>query len=234
MPEAADFIGPTDGMVFVRQAQVRYTSGPWSFSAGESETTIIAVTVDAGGARFNTDDNVMPDFTGRWTPRATGALQRRRRCCASSSTVRRDRDRRARCSVSGKCNLGSNDDMRYMANAGSGFSRYMAFGLGTDTVLDARRQPGCARRLRRLRRLAAAFSPTLRTNLMYSAAHVRQRHRAHRRRRDRAAQSLHANIFYSPFPKLDVGAELMFGQREIENGLDGDLKRLQSTIKYSF
>src|SRR5690606_556444 len=32
LPDAVDFVGPTDGTVFVRQAQVRYTKGPWSVS----------------------------------------------------------------------------------------------------------------------------------------------------------------------------------------------------------
>ena len=50
----------------------------------------------------------------------------------------------------------------------------------------------------------------------------------------RSVQSLRANIFYSPLPKVDVGAELMFGKRELESGADGDITRLQFTTKYSF
>ncbi|MBT0177925.1 hypothetical protein G9O68_14755, partial [Listeria seeligeri] len=30
LPEAVDFVGPTDGVIFVRQAQVRYTQGGFS------------------------------------------------------------------------------------------------------------------------------------------------------------------------------------------------------------
>src|SRR5690606_40479697 len=37
LPEAVDFVGVTDGTTFVRQAQLRYTSGPWSFSIERSE-----------------------------------------------------------------------------------------------------------------------------------------------------------------------------------------------------
>ena len=47
-------------------------------------------------------------------------------------------------------------------------------------------------------------------------------------------QSWRVNLLYSPYPKLDIGAELMFGQRELEDGRDGDLTRLQFTTKYSF
>ena len=42
------------------------------------------------------------------------------------------------------------------------------------------------------------------------------------------------NIFYSPFPKLDIGAEYRDAKAERENGDDGDLDRLQLTTKYSF
>jgi DcaP outer membrane protein len=40
LPDSVDFIGPTEGTVFVRQAQVRYTKGPWFFSVENPETTI--------------------------------------------------------------------------------------------------------------------------------------------------------------------------------------------------
>jgi hypothetical protein len=42
------------------------------------------------------------------------------------------------------------------------------------------------------------------------------------------------NLFYSPIPKLDIGAEYRWAQREIESGADGTLDRFQLTSKYSF
>src|SRR5690606_40103795 len=66
LPEAVDFVGPTEGTIFVRQAQLRYTSGPWSFSLENPQTT---VTSYQGAARFNSVDNVLPDLTGRWITR---------------------------------------------------------------------------------------------------------------------------------------------------------------------
>ena len=49
-----------------------------------------------------------------------------------------------------------------------------------------------------------------------------------------SAQSVHANLIYSPFPKLDVGAELIFGERKIESGAKGELNRLHMHVKYNF
>jgi hypothetical protein len=47
-------------------------------------------------------------------------------------------------------------------------------------------------------------------------------------------QSFHANLIYSPLPKLDIGAELIWGRRSLENDAEGDLRRLHTHVKYSF
>lgn len=48
------------------------------------------------------------------------------------------------------------------------------------------------------------------------------------------ASSVHVNLIYNPLPKLDFGIEFMMADRELENGDDGDLKRLQFSAKYGF
>src|SRR5690606_8235367 len=40
LPDTVDFTGPSEGTVFSRQAQLRYTKGAWSFSAENPQTTI--------------------------------------------------------------------------------------------------------------------------------------------------------------------------------------------------
>ena len=42
------------------------------------------------------------------------------------------------------------------------------------------------------------------------------------------------NLFYSPTEKLSFGVELMKAERELENGDDDNLRRLQFTGKYVF
>src|SRR5690606_27766203 len=58
LPDAVDFVGPTGGTVFVRQAQVRYTNGPWSVSVENPQTTVTPYL--SSGARFNSGDNIAP------------------------------------------------------------------------------------------------------------------------------------------------------------------------------
>jgi hypothetical protein len=47
-------------------------------------------------------------------------------------------------------------------------------------------------------------------------------------------QSFHANLQYLPAPGLMFGGELMFASKELEDGRDGDMNRLQLSVKYAF
>ena len=78
------------------------------------------------------------------------------------------------------------------------------------------------------------FGPKLRGNLMYSASHFDNDAALVGWGVTERSQSIHANVIYSPFPKLDVGAEIGWGQRSLEDDREGDLKRFHTTVKYSF
>lgn len=230
LPDSVDFVGPTDGTVFVRQAQLRYTDGPWSFSLENPETT---VTPHGGGAQFRTGDNSLPDATARWTAKGdwghfsvAGLLRQFKHG---------DRhDAGGALSVSGRYNLGAADDIRYALNAGPGIGRYLAFGLGSDVMADA---GGGLHALDGYGGFVAwrhAFSPKLRGNLMYSRAQLDNDRMLTGSGVTEMAHSFHTNLIYSPLPKLDVGAELIFGQRRLEDGREGDLTRLHTHVKYTF
>lgn len=237
LPDAVDFVGPSDGTIFVRQAQLRYTKGPWSFSAENPETTITPY-VNAG-ARISSDDNSVPDLTARWITKGTwghftvAGLLRQFRYQNVAGGIDESETGGA-LSVSGKFNIGRSDDLRYMVSGGSGIGRYLAFGLGTDTVTNA---DGSLEPLDGISGFAAwrhAFGPKLRSNLMYSTAVFDNDPLATGLGVTESAQSWHANLIYSPLPKLDIGAELTWGQRSLESGADGDLRRLHTHVKYSF
>lgn len=237
LPDAVDFVGPTEGTVFVRQAQVRYTKGAWSFSAENPETTITPYR--NVGARISSDDNLMPDLTARWQKKGdwghvSVAGMVRQYAYENPATNVDDTTTGGALSVSGKFNLGKNDDIRYMATYGSGIGRYLGFGLASDTVLDA---TGRLHTIDGYGAFAAwrhAFSPKLRGNLFYSMARYDNDTALTGLTVNEGAQSYHANLIYSPVPKLDIGAELIFGERSLENGADGDLRRLHTHVKYSF
>lgn len=237
LPDTVDFIGPTEGTIFVRQAQVRYTSGPWSFSVENPETTVTPFL--NAGARISSDDNNAPDVTARWMKKGgwghfTVAGLLRQFKYENPATGVDDSTTGGAISVSGKFNLGSNDDIRYMVSGGTGIGRYLGLAIASDTVLDA---GGDLEAIDGYGAFAAwrhAFSPKLRGNVFYSMAHFDNDKALTGFNVTERAQSWHANLIYSPFPKLDVGAELIWGQRSLEGEADGDLRRLHTHVKYSF
>lgn len=236
LPDAVDFVGVTDGTTFVRQAQIRYTRGGFSVSAENPQTTVNTV---ATAARTNgTGANAMPDLTARWVTKgkwghfsAAGLLRQFKLGGETASG--------AAVSLSGKFNLGDSDDIRWMANYGEGLGRYMAFGLGPDTALDAGGELHAVAAYGGFVAWRHAFGPKLRANLMYSmSAFDNDKGLAGWNLLSEAAteraSSFHANLIYSPLPKLDVGVEVGYGKRELEDSREGDLKRVQATVKYSF
>ena len=142
-------------------------------------------------------------------------------------------DTGASVSVSGKFNLGKSDDIRYAVNAGQGIGRYLAFGLGSDVVVGANGELNALDGYGAFVAWRHVFSPQLRTNLMYSAAHFDNDVAITGFGVTERSQSMHANVIYSPFPKLDVGAGIGWGQRSLEDDRGGDLKRLHTAVKYS-
>ena len=122
-----------------------------------------------------------------------------------------------------------------MVTGGNGIGRYVGFALGADGTLDATgttiESTGVLAGFVSWRHV---FDPKLRGNLMVSRAQFDNDTNWTGFGVTRSAQSIHANLIYSPFPKLDLGAELIFGNRELESGADGDLRRLHTTVKYSF
>ena len=235
LPDAVDFVGPTEGTVFVRQAQLRYTSGAWSVALENPQTVVGAY---RGTARTTSDDGNLPDITVRWTGKGdyghvsvAGITRQLRHDTASTHASGNGYG----LSLSGKYNLGKQDDLRYMLIGGNGIGRYVGFALGADGTLDA--AAGDIEPTGVLAGFVAwrhVFNPKLRGNLMFSRAQLDNDTDWTGFGVTRSAQSFHANLIYSPLPKLDVGAELIWGNRELESGADGDLRRVHATVKYSF
>lgn len=234
LPDAVDFIGPTEGTIFVRQAQLRYTNGAFSASLENPETTFTGY---LSGARGSSDDNSVPDLTLRWLHKAdwghftvAGLVRQLKVETATTS----ESDTGFALSVSGKWNLGPSDDIRYMASAGSGIGRYLGLGLGPDAMVGADGSLDALDGYGGFIAWRHAFSPKLRGNVFYSMAQFDNNPLLTGLAVTESARSFHANLIYSPLPKVDVGAELIWGNRELESGADGDIRRLHMHVKYSF
>ena len=233
LPETLDFVGPAEGTVFARQSQIRYSTGNWSFSVENPESTITT----QGGARVATDDASLPDFTARYAHKAdwgelvfTGLA---RQLTYKKNDVDAD-ETSFGISASGKVNFGQNN-LKFMLTQGSGLGRYVGLNVAHGAVLNGDELDaidstsgfiGYQQHWNSQWRstfLYSFFSADNNTDLLAISGDP-----------TKTSQSYSANILYSPVKKLTFGVELKHAERELESGADGDMDRLQFSAKYVF
>lgn len=245
LPESTDFLGITEGTVFVRQPLIRY-----SHPLGKGMTLHLAVenaesgTATLGNAALieNGDDR-MPDLTARlaWAGKlgelSLAGLARQVR--VQNEDIR-DTNFGWGISGAGKIYLRSDkaSDIRFMATYGSNAGRYIGLNFAPDSVYDP-----ATGKLADVREFAAsaaahiALVGKLRTNLMGSYQKVDYANSlplAGIATFNRRAWSVAANLFWSPTDNVDLGIEYRHGEREIVNGDKGQLDRVEFAAKYGF
>jgi hypothetical protein len=238
--DSVDYVGASDGTVFVRQPQIRYTNGGLSLSAENPETTITPFGGGTGGnQRVTTDDSSLPDLTARYTWKgnwghfSVAALARELKYQTTGANAIDDSTWTAAGSLSGKFNIGKNDDIRFMALAGN-LGRYVGLNFTNDAVLDSGGNLESIDGYAGYVAWRHVWSPKWRTNLYYAMQDYDNDASLTGGLVNKSSDSITGNVFYTPLPKLDIGAEFRHATRELENGTDGTLDRLQLTTKYSF
>lgn len=236
LPESADFIGPTEGTVFVRQPQVRYTRGNLSFSAENPETTM---TPFGGGARVASDDNSIPDLTAAYTFKfangylRTAALLRELKYQTTGVDAGSNSTEAFAVSLTGKFNFGPHD-LRLAFTTGEGLGRYVGVNFNNDAQITA---DGSLETISGWAAFAAwrqVWNPRLRSNFMVSAAEYDNDLALAGPGASKGSWSWAVNTMYSPLPKFDVGLEWRQAERELESGDSGSLRRLHAIARYSF
>jgi len=230
LPETVDFLGVSDGTVFNRQAQVRYTMGDFQFSLENPETWL-----DTTGASdmAATDDAGLPDIVVRYNLKAgdhafsVAAINRQ---LALQDGAGADETANAvGFSVSGKIMIGK-DDLKFAYNQGV-LGRYVGLGAVSDAVL--------VNGELETNEVTAAFvayrhhwSDKLRSTLAYSMLDADLDDAV--TSDTESTNSVRVNLMYSPVKKLTYGVEYSQATHENVNDAEGDLTRLQFTTKYAF
>ena len=242
LSDTVDFIGNTDGTAFVRQGQVRWTSGGLSISAENPYLTYNAFGVNA---RSTSDDGRMPDLTaayqfkvGKGHIRAS-VLGRELRY--DTGTID-DSSYSVAGSLTGKFVLGDNDDVRFTLYGGEGIGRYVGLNFQNDASLNASGDLEAISGYAGSLAWRHVFSPKFRTNIIWAMQDydvdgaLTGGTTATEFKSQALMQSMSwaINGFYTPVPKLDLGLEYRFAEAERDNGADGSMNRLQFTTKYSF
>ena len=233
LPEALDFVGPAEGTVFVRQSQIKYTTGAWSFSLENPESTITTV----GGGMAVTDDASLPDFTARYTHNAdwgnfvVTALARQ----LTYKVGGVDADETSfGVSASGMVKLGE-DNLKFMLTQGKGLGRYVGLNVARGAVLSGDDLDAIDSTSGFIA-YQHKWNSQWRSTFLYSflSADNDENLLAMYGDPTESSQSYSANILYSPVKRLTFGAEFKHAERELESGVDGDLDRLQFSVKYAF
>ena len=232
LPESVDFIGNTDGMIFVRQPQIRYTRGPWQFAVENPETR-----VTDGAASVITDDNEWPDFVGRYNLKSgdlslvlAGLL---RQLTYNDGGTIDDSEMGWGISVSGKLML-NKDDIRFGVNAGGGLGRYIGLNVANGAIVDNNDQLEAIDSLGLFASFRHHWNEKYRSNFIYSQIDIDNNVALSGGGATKKTWSARANLMFDWAKNLTLGGEVSLANRELENGQDGDLTRFQFMAMYKF
>jgi hypothetical protein len=238
LPETTDFIGPSDGTVFARQALVRYTQPlgehlTLAIAAENPETTAYSVSAPT---ITGYDDDAVPDIVARlnWAPgRHQFALAAIARQLAVDDAGTSREATGWGVSASGRVAVGEHDDVRFMLTSGEGIGRYMGIGFAPDAAfngadLDPISVTGGFAAYRHV------WTERMRSTLSYSYLDVDNDAALTPTSANESSASWAANLFFSPTPGLDLGLEYRHAERELANGASGEMDRLHFAAKQSF
>ena len=229
LPDLLDFVGPVS-TIFVRQPQIRYTSGGWMFAAENPSSTLY----NDGGS--SSDSNQFPDMIARYnfgSDKASYSIALMGRELAYDTGTDIESEFGYAASLAGKIAIGDGgDDLRIMLNAGNALGRYMglnSFRAGSiegDGSIELIDEVGFFAAYRHL------WNQQWRSSFSLAASQADNPDSAGNAAK--SYESFHANLIYKPVAPLDIGGEIIVANKELEDGTDGSVNRLQFSAKYSF
>ena len=216
LPENLDFVGPAESTTFIRQAMVRYTSGNLELAAENPQTFV------SGGTR---DLSTVPDLIGRYTIKLDGGsyiklagLVRSLKIGDEGNGSQEDATAWG-VSASTKFVLGNGNDIRAMVNYGDGIGRYVGLGFVPDGYIDeASNEIETAESLSWFVSYRAVWNDKWRSNFTYGTNSIDYNDDTQAGGLNDNASSFHVNLIHNVLPKLDIGAEIIFAERELVNG----------------
>ena len=235
IPESASFLVANDGMIFVRQALLRYSNGPLQLSLENADTTVTPYR--GGSARIDAGDGMLPDFVARYNFTGEGrniaVAALARRLVAETGGI----DGEAfgwGLSVQGKQSLGANTDVRFSLTAGEGVGRYIGINAVNGAVATASGDIEAIPVVGGLIALRHALGGGRSVSLGVSALEADNDVSLTGLGATAGVRSAFGAYTFQLVPGVMVGTELMFGERELENGQTGSLTRATFSTRYSF
>jgi len=228
LAESVDFLAAPEGIIFIRQAMVRYSRDNWQVALENPQSFV-------SGSGDNGDVGVVPDltgnykFTGKWGHvRLNGLL---RQVTVDDGNID-ESEMGYGFGASGKIKVGQADDIRFSAMYGDGMGRYTSLGLVRDGVVINNQIETVKSTI-----LSAAYrhvwNAKSSSNIILSSADI-DNPTGSPGSLNKGSTSIQVNYLYRPVKQVTYGIMFLGAERETENGADGDLTRIQGSAKYSF
>lgn len=229
LPESLDFGGPHVGEVFIRQTQIRYTTGNWQFAIENPETNgdgdVGSSSSGVGGTGADIDrDESIPDFVARynvkqsWGEISVGALLRQVDQGGIDETA-------LAANFSGRIKTVGKDDFRFQVSVGEP-GRYVAAALTPDIVTNSNDEVVVEQTTAFTVAYRHFWNDTMRSTAYYGAAEtdVQKLKRNH----------MAVNFISDINERMNIGVEL--GRYSIEDASIPNInsKYLQFSLMYNF
>jgi len=235
LPESMDFIGTTPGTVFVRQPMIRYSSGNFQIAAEQPETTVTT----PAGARVLGGDDTLPDFvlrynnSGDWGSFTASGIVRSLNVSENDFGMD-DSALGYGLSLSGRIRVGERDDLRLTGTAGDGLGRYVGLNIVNDAAVDLNGNLDPIFTYSGFAAFRHFWTDDLRSTI--AGSYFKADNPVMLTGNQVTDESWNAlvNLVWSPASRLDVGIEYMYAERMLENGLSGDLQKVQVSTRFSF
>lgn len=241
LPEINDFGGPT-GSMFVRQAQLRYTiplDNISTLAIGIENPETIATT--ATPTVTATDDGLFPDVIVRYNRNPpwgnlSAAVMLRQLVVDEGGAGVDDSTFTFSGQVGAVVKLGPNDSVRGALQAGDGLGRYSSLATHVDAVITA---GGDVNALQQIAGFVGyehiwGGANNWRSNLVVGYSKADDPSEINASELTEQTLSVHANVFMDWVPGARLGIEYIRGEREVYDGRDGTLNRIQFSARYLF
>ncbi|MEO1015776.1 MAG: DcaP family trimeric outer membrane transporter [Pseudomonadota bacterium] len=237
LPDNLDFIGPTEGTVFIRQPMIRYTKGPFQIAIEQPETEVTG----PAGERLLPGDDIAPDVVLRYNKKGdwghvslAGILRALHSEEDMMAGAMEDTALGFGVSASGKLKVGARDDFRFMATYGEGIGRYIGVNIVNDAAIQTNGELQTIATYSGFASYRHFWTKNLRSNLTGGFFKADNPVSLTGDGVTDEVYSVHANLIYTPIEKFDVGVEYIYANRRLEDGQEGNMNRVQFSTKYSF
>ena len=238
-PEINDANGPV-GNLLVRQELIRYnTSHNWgdiflSLEKGESTFSLTS------GSNFQVNDDQIPDIIGKikfsdsWGNVSIAGVIREINADGTIVSGINDKQWGAAFSIAGQLYTSSQDNLRFALSYGNALGKYASFNAFNDATVDSTGKINLTEVIGSHLAYQHWWTTTIRSSLAIGAAYADQDTSTVPMTINKLFASSHLNLLWSPIRKMTLGLEWLHGYRELENGNNGHMDRLQFSAIYKF